>query len=167
MDTQAQLDSVEVAILPRDIIGTQVRVEEPTSGSNVEHAYTALDEMVLYDSGGGTRKYYCESDSEEDSWDLALLASLECPADKSSPVSNAILNGISRIITSLLRHNGLRKGLVISEDGFTSVGKLLDLKELKPMGIPLTVEDIRKLVRINDKQRFSMTTDEVTGEELI
>ena len=98
---------------------------------------------------------------------IALLASLKCPDRGLSTFSHAKLNAISRIITSPLRRNGLRRGLEISEDGFTSVNKLLELKELKTINITLTTADIRELVRINNKQRFSLTIDESTGEEMI
>eukprot|EP00753_Platysulcus_tardus_P003104 PLAT12261.2.p1 GENE.PLAT12261.2~~PLAT12261.2.p1 ORF type:complete len:738 (+),score=261.09 PLAT12261.2:50-2215(+) len=65
----------------------------------------------------------------------------------------------SRILTALLRHKAERNGLFVRPDGFVEVRALLALPAMKKV----SVEDLRLIVRLDKKTRFSMRALEEGG----
>ncbi|KAG5890817.1 hypothetical protein JTB14_008258 [Gonioctena quinquepunctata] len=60
---------------------------------------------------------------------------------------------LSKCLSWLLRHGALKEGLHIGTDGYINAGDLLNHKSLKD---EFTLEDIKTIVKVNDKQRFSL-----------
>lgn len=69
---------------------------------------------------------------------------------------------MSKTLSKLLRHKAVEEGLNISTDGFVSVNEILQHRYLKGK---YRVEDIERVVRSNDKQRFFIQrNDDLTLE---
>lgn len=61
---------------------------------------------------------------------------------------------VSKTLSWLLRHGGLKEGLKFSENGYTDVEELLQNHNMKRLNT--TYEDIVNIVENNDKQRFQL-----------
>ncbi len=68
---------------------------------------------------------------------------------------------ISRTMSWVLRHGAEKRGLFIRSDGFVNAQELLALREFAAF----TVEDIKHVVRTNDKKRFELV--EEAGEVFV
>jgi putative RNA 2'-phosphotransferase len=64
---------------------------------------------------------------------------------------------ISKLLSWLLRHHPERAGLRLDEAGYVEVDKLLDA--CRTQGQHVTREDLERVVRENDKQRFAFSPD--------
>lgn len=62
----------------------------------------------------------------------------------------------SRNLSKILRHQALSRGLAMEPDGFVQVSELLELSEFKRK---LSYEELRSIVRSNDKQRFELVEE--------
>ncbi|CAI4050818.1 hypothetical protein SKDZ_15G0540 [Saccharomyces kudriavzevii ZP591] len=71
---------------------------------------------------------------------------------------------ISKALSYLLRHAAIKENLTIESNGYTPVAELLTHNRLKTH--KCTLNDIHRIVKENDKQRFHIKTSE-TGEEWI
>ncbi|CAI4051034.1 hypothetical protein N7582_005099 [Saccharomyces uvarum] len=71
---------------------------------------------------------------------------------------------ISKALSYLLRHAAMKENLVIDSNGYTSVKGLLSHNRLKTH--KCTQDDIHRIVKENDKQRFHIKVSEA-GEEWI
>ncbi|KAF2890284.1 hypothetical protein ILUMI_15888 [Ignelater luminosus] len=67
---------------------------------------------------------------------------------------------ISKTLSGLLRHRAIKEGLTISSEGFVPIAQILNNRYLKSK---CTIDDIKRIVVNNDKQRFTLRTTE-TGE---
>ena len=63
----------------------------------------------------------------------------------------------SKFLSLVLRHRPEKVGLALEREGWVSVSRLLEA--LGAHGLRLTPEELRELVRANDKQRFSFSPD--------
>lgn len=64
---------------------------------------------------------------------------------------------LSKTLSKLLRHNALKEGLNINSEGFIAVDELLKHKFLRGK---YTLADLEAIVHNNDKQRFSLRTND-------
>lgn len=78
----------------------------------------------------------------------------------------AMLDGLSRKFSKILRHTGPDLGLIIGKDGFTELEKLLELPTIQKLGISITTDDIRELAKTNAKQRFSSKSHPMDQEAI-
>ncbi|RHZ78256.1 hypothetical protein Glove_166g287 [Diversispora epigaea] len=62
---------------------------------------------------------------------------------------------LSKLLSNILRHSAEKRGLEIGDDGFVKLNDLLKLQQFKGK----SVEDIQFVVENNDKQRFSLKTE--------
>ncbi|KAJ4361654.1 tRNA 2'-phosphotransferase, partial [Ascochyta clinopodiicola] len=67
---------------------------------------------------------------------------------------------VSRKVSWLLRHGASSEGLQLGKSGYVSVAAALQTRALKSLGV--TFEELRGVVKENEKQRFSMVR---VGEE--
>jgi putative RNA 2'-phosphotransferase len=65
---------------------------------------------------------------------------------------------ISKFLSLVLRHQPEKVGLALDKAGWVSVAKLLHALEVH--GLNVTLEELQEVVRTNDKQRFSFSSDE-------
>lgn len=65
---------------------------------------------------------------------------------------------VSKALSSILRHNAVKRGLVVRPDGGVAVDQLLKLAEFSKIGLP----DLERITRTSDKQRFHLYEDEKT-----
>lgn len=63
---------------------------------------------------------------------------------------------MSKDLSWLLRHNAVKEGLHISDNGFVKVADILNHKRFRNK---YTVDDILRIVETNDKQRFTIGYD--------
>lgn len=63
----------------------------------------------------------------------------------------------SKFLSLVLRHQPEKVGITLDREGWVSVSALLDA--LGKHGLHLTPDDLRALVRANDKQRFTISPD--------
>lgn len=68
---------------------------------------------------------------------------------------------ISRALSKLLRHRAAAQGLAIDSSGYVSVSDVLQHNDLKCNHA--TVEDLRRVVETNDKQRFRLAEKGADG----
>ncbi len=59
---------------------------------------------------------------------------------------------LSKALSRILRHTATKKGLTISSDGYIPWDELATLPEFKKY----TFDDVQRVVKTNDKQRFSL-----------
>ncbi len=64
---------------------------------------------------------------------------------------------VSKFLSLVLRHDPSRAGLTLDENGWVAVDALLE--GCRQAGRPLTRPQLERLVRENDKQRFSFSDD--------
>ena len=64
---------------------------------------------------------------------------------------------VSKLLSLVLRHRPERLGLALDADGYVDVQVLLEA--LKRHSEPVTREDLERIVRENDKQRFAFDAD--------
>lgn len=64
---------------------------------------------------------------------------------------------VSKFLSLVLRHDPSRAGLTLDENGWVTVDTLLD--GCQKVGRPLTRPQLERVVRENDKQRFSFSDD--------
>lgn len=64
---------------------------------------------------------------------------------------------ISKFLSLVLRHQPEKVGLTLNHEGWASVSELLTAFEAN--GFPLTPDELREVVRSNDKKRFSFSRD--------
>eukprot|EP01112_Ceratiomyxa_fruticulosa_P001862 TRINITY_DN1201_c0_g3_i3.p1 TRINITY_DN1201_c0_g3~~TRINITY_DN1201_c0_g3_i3.p1 ORF type:complete len:304 (+),score=80.68 TRINITY_DN1201_c0_g3_i3:60-914(+) len=67
---------------------------------------------------------------------------------------------VSKFLSAILRHSAKEEGINISADGWVSINELLSLPHSKQIG--LTEENILRIVKDNDKQRFSIKEGDET-----
>ncbi|KAI9027654.1 phosphotransferase KptA/Tpt1 [Phycomyces nitens] len=72
--------------------------------------------------------------------------------DPSDSIDRRRITRISKLLSSLLRHNAVKAKLNIRSDGYLAVSELLTYPKLKDV----TMEEIEFVVRDNDKQRFHL-----------
>ncbi|XP_040266387.1 tRNA 2'-phosphotransferase 1 isoform X1 [Bufo bufo] len=66
---------------------------------------------------------------------------------------------LSKLLSYALRHGASELGLPMGSDGFVPVSSLLRLQQFRSF----SQNDIERVVRCNDKQRFTMRTSEPEG----
>lgn len=66
---------------------------------------------------------------------------------------------LSKSLSYILRHGAAKEDIQIDEGGFAFVDDILARPNLRRF----TSADVERVVANNDKQRFAMTTDSVTG----
>lgn len=66
---------------------------------------------------------------------------------------------ISKTLSWILRHGGMKEGLQFRTDGYTQVDELLKHKCMTKYST--TLDDINKITESNNKQRFKLELDEV------
>jgi putative RNA 2'-phosphotransferase len=64
---------------------------------------------------------------------------------------------VSKFLSLVLRHKPEKVGVELDREGWVSVSRLL--QALEAHGLPLTPDELREVVRANDKQRFSFSPD--------
>ena len=64
---------------------------------------------------------------------------------------------VSKILSLVLRHQPEKVGVTLDREGWVSVSTLLEA--LEAHGLRLTLDELREVVRSNDKQRFSFSPD--------
>ena len=64
---------------------------------------------------------------------------------------------ISKFLSLVLRHKPEKIGVALDREGWVSVATLLEA--LGAHGLRLTLDELREVVRANDKQRFSFSPD--------
>lgn len=64
---------------------------------------------------------------------------------------------VSKFLSLVLRHRPEKIGVTLDREGWVSVTRLLDAIEAH--GLSLTPDELREIVRTNDKQRFSLSPD--------
>eukprot|EP00250_Pteridium_aquilinum_P014401 c21965_g1_i1 orf=107-1342(+) len=82
--------------------------------------------------------------------------------EKGTSASQDRIYFLGRLLTSILRHRATDLNLQVRDDGYVVVTDLLKLGVKTRAGIPLsvyTVDDILKAVERDDKQRFSLLTE--------
>ena len=70
---------------------------------------------------------------------------------------------VSKKLSWLLRHGAESEGLQLGEGGFINVQDVLNNRKLR--SLKATFEEVRQIVRENDKQRFTMVPVETSAEE--
>ncbi|AYV83658.1 MAG: Tpt1/KptA family RNA 2'-phosphotransferase [Hyperionvirus sp.] len=70
---------------------------------------------------------------------------------------------LSKKLSWILRHGAVDIGLTVGKDGSVLVSDLMDLDDMKNV----TVADIVKVVESNDKNRFTLSNDAVSGASRI
>ncbi|XP_063236861.1 tRNA 2'-phosphotransferase 1 isoform X2 [Bacillus rossius redtenbacheri] len=68
---------------------------------------------------------------------------------------------LSKLLSGILRHRAEKEGLEISEEGFVDVSTLLQHRSFCGRFV---VDDIKRVVAENDKQRFTLVEDASTGK---
>ena len=63
----------------------------------------------------------------------------------------------SKFLSLVLRHQPEKVGVTLDPEGWVSVSRLL--RALEAHGLRLTPDELREVVRANDKQRFSFSPD--------
>ena len=63
----------------------------------------------------------------------------------------------SKFLSLVLRHQPEKVGITLDREGWVSVSRLLDA--CGAHGLELSPEELREIVRTNDKQRFSLSPD--------
>ena len=71
---------------------------------------------------------------------------------------------LSKSLSWLLRHAVVKEGLQFQADGYVFVD---DVLKHRTFANKYTIDDVRQCVEINEKKRFGLKTDEVTGKEMI
>jgi len=71
---------------------------------------------------------------------------------------------LSKSLSWLLRHAVVKEGLQFQSDGYVFVD---DVLEHPRFANKYTIDDIRQCVEIDDKKRFGLKIDEITGKEMI
>ena len=81
------------------------------------------------------------------------------PTNQPPPTGGVDLNNVSRKLTQLLRHRLHENGLsdVLRPDGYVPLERVLQLPQFASRHV--TVEQVREIVRTNDKQRMALTED--------
>jgi putative RNA 2'-phosphotransferase len=64
---------------------------------------------------------------------------------------------VSKFLSLVLRHKPEKVGVALDREGWVSVSRLLEASEAH--GLRLTLDELREVVRANDKQRFSFSPD--------
>ena len=64
---------------------------------------------------------------------------------------------ISKFLSLVLRHQPEKIGIALDSHGWVPVSELL--KACQEHGLPLTMEELRAVVKTNDKKRFSLSQD--------
>jgi putative RNA 2'-phosphotransferase len=64
---------------------------------------------------------------------------------------------VSKFLSLVLRHQPEKVGITLDREGWVSVSRLLEA--LEAHGKRLTLDELREVVRANDKQRFSFSPD--------
>ena len=64
---------------------------------------------------------------------------------------------VSKFLSLVLRHQPEKVGVTLDREGWVSVSRLLEA--LEAHGLRLTPDELREVVRANDKQRFSFSPD--------
>lgn len=67
---------------------------------------------------------------------------------------------LSKTLSKLLRHKAVEEGLHISSEGFVLMNQILEHKYLRGK---YTLEDIKKVVNNNNKQRFCIRRNDTNG----
>ncbi|XP_077311900.1 tRNA 2'-phosphotransferase 1 [Lithobates pipiens] len=67
---------------------------------------------------------------------------------------------LSKLLSYALRHGAVSMGLNMASDGFVPVSCLLSLPQFRPFSL----NDIERIVRSNDKQRFTLRSSEPEGK---
>ena len=65
---------------------------------------------------------------------------------------------LSKLLSLVLRHKAVELGLAIAPDGFVALSELLAMPQF--IAVSATEESVRRVAQDNDKQRFSIVTDE-------
>ncbi|CAF4488076.1 unnamed protein product, partial [Rotaria sp. Silwood2] len=71
---------------------------------------------------------------------------------------------LSRSLSWLLRHAVIKEGLQFQSDGYVFVDDVLKHRSFVNK---YTIDDIHQCVAVNEKKRFGLKIDEVTGKEMI
>lgn len=66
---------------------------------------------------------------------------------------------LSKTLSWILRHGATKLGLKIGNDGYVDVGSLLEIQSLRGK---CTIHDIKNIVVLNDKQRFTLRENPTT-----
>lgn len=64
---------------------------------------------------------------------------------------------VSKFLSLVLRHRPVEAGVTLDREGWAPVAELLRAFERRGLG--LTLEELREIVRANDKQRFTLSPD--------
>jgi putative RNA 2'-phosphotransferase len=72
---------------------------------------------------------------------------------------SAKLSKISKFLSFILRHNPKAIGLTLDEQGWVSIGDLIDKANTSNQGITLTRSLLQEVVDTNDKKRFTISDD--------
>ncbi|CAF1418358.1 unnamed protein product [Adineta ricciae] len=70
---------------------------------------------------------------------------------------------LSKALSWLLRHAVVKEGLQFQADGYVFVDDILR----HPSFTKYTIDDVHECVEKNEKKRFGLKTDEITGKEMI
>lgn len=68
---------------------------------------------------------------------------------------------LSRTLSWLLRHGAEQEGLPIKPDGFVPVSEILKHPQFKNK---VTMDELNNIVQFNKKKRFTLRTNNCTGE---
>ena len=79
-------------------------------------------------------------------------------------MSSARSKQLSKSLSWLLRHAVLQEGLQFQSDGYVFVDDVLKHRSFVNK---YTIDDIRQCVETNEKKRFGLKIDEITGKEMI
>ncbi len=71
---------------------------------------------------------------------------------------------LSKSLSWLLRHAVVKEGLQLQSDGYVFVD---DVLKHPTFANKYTTDDVRQCVESNEKKRFGLKIDEVTGKEMI
>ncbi|CAF4257388.1 unnamed protein product, partial [Adineta steineri] len=83
---------------------------------------------------------------------------------ETSTKANGKIIQLSKALSWLLRHAVIREGLQYQYDGYVFVK---DVLKHPTFANKYTIEDIHQCVETNEKKRFALKTDRVTGQEMI
>ncbi|XP_074662144.1 tRNA 2'-phosphotransferase 1-like isoform X2 [Tubulanus polymorphus] len=83
-------------------------------------------------------------------------------ATASNQLDKKNLVRLSKDLSRILRHRAHDLGINIADDGYVYVDELLNLPHMKRTSF--TEADIKHVVSSNDKQRFTLSTDESNGK---
>jgi putative RNA 2'-phosphotransferase len=72
---------------------------------------------------------------------------------------NDNLTSKSKFLSLVLRHKPEEIGITLDDAGWVTVDELLEA--LRRNGRPISLEELREVVRTNDKQRFAFSEDEL------